>query len=187
MKKLKLTTNQKKSLLKTARLTIQHKLDKNLKEAVSVLGDSVFSEVYGLFVTLSIEGHLRGCIGYIEGVEPIRDAISRIALEAAFHDPRFSPLNFSELPEIELEVSILYPLETVTALEEIQVGRDGLVMSRGMYKGLLLPQVATEWNWEREEFLNQTCRKAGMEVHCWENGAIIQKFEADVFSEKDFK
>lgn len=187
MEKLKLTVEQKRKLLQAARFSIEGHLGIQGGTAEPSLSDKVFDEHFGLFVTLTMHGELRGCIGYVEGVKPIREAVKDMAEQAAFHDPRFYPLRKSEYDGIDVEISILYPLEEVKDLEDIQVGRDGLVMERGFNKGLLLPQVASERRWDRDRFLNETCRKAGMEPFCWENGAKIYKFEAEVFNEKDVK
>ncbi len=186
MKKLKFTREQKQKLLLTARLTIHKHLNEKFNKDFPDLSDEIFSEKYGMFVTLTIRGRLRGCIGYVEGIKPIREAVKDLALQSAFKDPRFYPLTLEEFKNIMIEISILYPLEEVKNIEEIEVGKHGIVMERGYSKGLLLPQVATEYGWNREEFLNQTCRKAGMEAFCWENGAKVYKFEAEVFGEEDF-
>lgn len=187
MEKLKLTDEQKVRLLKTARFCIQRQLSGKTDEPIPELKDPVFGEKYGIFVTLTMNEDLRGCIGYVEGVKPLREAVKDMAIQAAFHDPRFYPLSKEEYPSLDVEISILYPVEAVKNFSEIQVGRDGLIMERGYSKGLLLPQVATEYGWSREEFMNQTCRKAGMESFCWENGAKVSKFEAEVFNEKELK
>lgn len=183
--KLKLTKEQKKKLIETARLTIKKSLYEKIDENFPDLSDDIFGESYGMFVTLTIRGRLRGCIGYLEGIKPLREAVKDLAIQSAFKDPRFYPLTKEEFKHIKIEISILYPLEEVKDINEIEVGKHGIVMERGFNKGLLLPQVATEYGWTREEFLNQTCRKAGMETYCWENGAKIFKFEAEVFGEED--
>ncbi len=185
MKKIKLNDNQKKELLKVARMTIERMLTGKESPDIPSLSDEVFSQNYGIFVCLKVNNGLRGCIGNIEGVKSIRDSIKEMAIESAFRDPRFPPLAKNELDKIEIEVSILYPLEEVKDYSKIEPGKHGLVMERGYQKGLLLPQVATENNWDREEFMNQTCRKAGMENYCWENDAKVFKFEAVVFNEKE--
>jgi AmmeMemoRadiSam system protein A len=185
MDKIKLSKEQKIKLLKTVRATIEQKLFGSPKTEFPDLSGDIFSRNFGLFVTLTTNGHLRGCIGYVEGIKPIREAVKDMAIQAAFHDPRFYPLKEDEYTELEIEISILYPLEKIKDINQIEVGRDGLVMERGFHKGLLLPQVATEHNWDRERFLNETCRKAGLESFAWENGAIIYKFEAEVFNEKE--
>ncbi len=184
MSKIRLDEKQKNQLLQAVRESILAELECRDYDAALTLTDPIFSEQYGIFVTLTIHSHLRGCIGFIEGVKPLSEAVQEMALQAAFHDPRFYPLSLKEFGEIEVEISILYPLEDVADPAQVEVGRHGLVMERGYHRGLLLPQVAVEQGWDRERFLNETCRKAGMEAFCWENGAKIQKFEAEVFGEK---
>lgn len=139
----------------------------------------------GAFVTLkTIEGDLRGCIGSIRAVEPLYRAIISGAVNAAFRDPRFYPVRKDELDRLVIEISVLGPIEAVQAHEEILVGRDGLIISRGRYAGLLLPQVATEYGWDRQTFLEQTCVKAGLPRHAWkEQGTRIERFAAEIFGE----
>ncbi len=183
MKKLKLSGEQKNKMLRVVREVIKSELSGNREFYNTKLDDEIFNERYGLFVTLKIDGNLRGCIGYVEGIKALKEAVPDMARQAAFHDPRFYPLKQEEFDKISVEISVLYPLEQVFDINEIEVGRDGLVMERGFYKGLLLPQVATEYHWDRERFLNETCRKAGMESYCWENKAKIFRFEAEVFGD----
>ncbi len=114
------------------------------------------------FVTLKKAGQLRGCIGYIEPHAPLIEAVADNAQSAALRDPRFAPVTPEELPDISIEVSALTPLEPVADVEEIEIGRHGLVISQGPNHGLLLPQVPVEWGWDREEFLEHTCLKAGL-------------------------
>jgi AmmeMemoRadiSam system protein A len=185
MEKLKLTEEQKKTLLKTVRATIERELKQPTPSPMPSMEDEVFSGKFGLFVTLTIQGNLRGCIGYVEGVKPIREAVEDMAIQAAFHDPRFYPLAQKEYSGLDIEISILYPVEEVADLESIQVGRDGLIMEKGYRRGLLLPQVAAEYGWDRTRFLNETCRKAGLEPFAWENGAKVYKFEAEIFNEEE--
>ena len=143
-------------------------------------------ELRGAFVTLKKAGQLRGCIGYIEPRSPLIEAVADNAKSAALHDPRFTPVTPEELPDISIEISALTPLEPVTDVEEIEVGRHGLVISWGPYRGLLLPQVPTEWGWDREEFLQQTCRKAGLPPEAWrQDDTELLCFEAEVFSEEE--
>ncbi|MDD3803254.1 MAG: AmmeMemoRadiSam system protein A [bacterium] len=140
----------------------------------------------GCFVTLKINGDLRGCIGYIEGVEPVKDAVIRMAREAAFNDPRFPSLSESELDKIEIEISILTPLERVSDTNDIQVPGDGIFIRKNFNSGLLLPQVAEKWGYNREQFLAQTCIKAGLDRKCHISPDVkIYKFKADIFSEKE--
>jgi AmmeMemoRadiSam system protein A len=103
---------------------------------------------------------------------------------AALHDPRFPAVTSQEIPELSLEISVLSPL-TEIAPEKIEIGRHGLLISRGAQHGLLLPQVAVEWNWNREQFLEETCLKAGLPPDAWQHGARIQAFTAQVFEETD--
>ncbi len=147
--------------------------------------DPQLLEPRGAFVTLKKAGQLRGCIGYIEPRVPLIEAVADNAESAALHDPRFTPVTSEELPDIELEISALTPLVPVTDVEEIEVGRHGLVISRGPYRGLLLPQVPVEWGWDREEFLEHTCLKAGLPADAWRReDAELVSFEAEVFSEE---
>lgn len=139
----------------------------------------------GAFVSLHThEGDLRGCIGSIHPVAPLCHAVSSNAVNAAFRDPRFYPLRREELERVHIEISVLSPIEVVTDPETIEVGRDGLIISRGGHVGLLLPQVATEYAWDRETFLAQTCVKAGLSPDSWRRpDCRIERFSAEVFGE----
>jgi AmmeMemoRadiSam system protein A len=138
----------------------------------------------GAFVTLRKGKRLRGCIGYVEAVRPLYTTVRECAVAAALHDPRFCPVAPQEIPELSLEISVLSPLAEITP-EKIEIGRHGLLISRGAQRGLLLPQVAVEWNWDREELLEETCLKAGLPPDAWRLGATIQAFTAQVFEEPD--
>jgi AmmeMemoRadiSam system protein A len=135
----------------------------------------------GAFVTIHVGGSLRGCIGHLEREEAIAVVVARSAVSACSADPRFLPVAPHELPDVTVEISVLGDLERVSALEEIVIGRDGLVVEQGWHRGLLLPRVAVEWGWDRETFIAQTCRKAGLQPDAWKNGASIWRFEAEVF------
>ena len=139
----------------------------------------------GVFVTLKRRGELRGCIGTLQCQAGLAQEVARTARESATQDPRFPPVSMEEIPELSLEVSVLGPLEEIdpTAEGAIVVGRHGLVVQHGIRRGLLLPQVATEWGWTVEQFLRQTCRKAGLPDDAWQHGARVFRFEADVFGE----
>jgi AmmeMemoRadiSam system protein A len=139
----------------------------------------------GAFVTIHNDGELRGCIGHIEADRPLARVVADCAVAACSSDPRFPAVTSGELSHLELEVSVLGPLEPVNDLEEIAIGRHGLVVEMGWHRGLLLPQVATEWNWDRLKFLEQTCHKAGLPRDAWKNGAKVWRFDAEVFSETD--
>ena len=136
------------------------------------------------FVTLhKRSGELRGCIGHLEPDQLLPDVVAQCAVAACSADPRFPAVALAELADLAIEVSLLGPLEAIAGAEEIEIGRHGLVIEKGWRRGLLLPQVATEWKWDREQFLAQTCRKAGLPLDAWMHGATIWRFEAEVFGE----
>jgi uncharacterized protein len=183
---IELTKSQQERLLALARNTIADSLKIAGAREAPELGDEIFREKCGAFVTLHIRGRLRGCIGYIQGVRPIPDAIREMAMASAFKDPRFPPLRAEEYNDIDIEISVLSPIEPVTNVKDIVVGRDGLIISRGFNTGLLLPQVPTEQGWDLETFLTQTCYKAGLPGSAWQQkGTKIEKFSAQVFGEKE--
>ena len=136
----------------------------------------------GAFVTLKLGGRLRGCIGNVVGNGPLVDTIARMAQAAAFEDPRFAPVTAAEFPELEIEVSVMGPLTPCPDPELIEIGRHGLYIRKSMHSGLLLPQVASEWGWDRETFLDQTCVKAGLPKGSWRKSKTeIWWFEAVIF------
>jgi AmmeMemoRadiSam system protein A len=137
----------------------------------------------GAFVTLHIGTELRGCIGHIEGDDLLPRIVARCAVAACSADPRFAAVGVSELDTVTIELSILGPLEPIGGVDDVELGRHGLVVERGHSRGLLLPQVAIEWKWNREQFLEHTCRKAGLPRDAWANGAMLWRFEAEVFRE----
>ena len=137
----------------------------------------------GVFVTLHSRGDLRGCIGHIEADISLGDVIARCAVSACSADPRFRPVSRAELQEIDIELSLLGPLEPIAGPNEIEIGRHGLLIEQDRRRGLLLPQVATEWKWDAPTFLIQTCRKAGLPPDAWKTGAMLWRFEAEVFGE----
>jgi len=142
----------------------------------------------GVFVTLKNRGVLRGCIGYILPIKPLYIATAEVAGEAATNDPRFSPVRPEEFDDLEFEISVLTPLEKVQDINEIEVGKHGLLIRMGYYQGVLLPQVPVEYGWDRYEFLDNTCLKAGLSPGCWkEPGVEIYKFSAYVFTDKDLR
>jgi AmmeMemoRadiSam system protein A len=181
-----LNQEQRKQLLQIARDAIAAVLDGRRPELDLDSLDEDLRRPAGAFVTLRTkDGHdLRGCIGSIHAVAPLAQSVLSNAVNAAFQDPRFFPLRREELKDVELEISVMSPIETVRDIEEIEVGRDGLIISRGGRAGLLLPQVATEYGWDRETFLGQTCVKAGLPPDAWYSGQCrIERFSAEVFSE----
>lgn len=178
------TDDEKRVLLGIARDSIARRL--GLPRADSHPVTPPMQEKSGVFVSLHSKGKLRGCIGTIEGTRPLHDEVTELALEAAFGDRRFSPLTAEEFAEIDIEISVLTKLRTVRDINEIEVGKHGLYIRKGLFSGLLLPQVATQYNWDRETFLEQTCWKASLPQGAWKEGADIYIFGADVFGEKDF-
>lgn len=143
----------------------------------------VLMQLAGAFVTLHNHGELRGCIGHVEPNQPLGTVVPRCAIAAGTTDPRFPPITPTELEQLDIEISLLGPLEPIAGPEEIEIGRHGLVVEIGWQRGLLLPQVATEWRWDAETFLAQTCHKAGLARDAWKQGAKIWRFEAEVFGE----
>ncbi|MDY6933266.1 MAG: AmmeMemoRadiSam system protein B [Spirochaetota bacterium] len=181
-----LTDKDKRYLLYIARKNIESVLHKN--KNLEIQSDNVPKNCRnetGVFVTLKKKGNLRGCIGYVLGIKPLNKAVIENSYNAAFRDPRFSPLDKAEFNDIEIEISVLTKPQIVESIDEIKVGRDGLIIEKGHRKGLLLPQVPVEWNWNREEFLIHTCRKSGLPDYAWKYGAQIYRFQAIVFSEGD--
>lgn len=137
----------------------------------------------GVFVTLRVAGRLRGCIGVIEARQALGAAVRDCAIAAATEDPRFPPVGPPDLADLEIEISVLEEPREVRDAAEIVPGRDGLIVTQGSRRGLLLPQVATEHAWGREEFLEQTCRKAGLAPDAWRSGARIEVFTAQVLKD----
>lgn len=147
-----------------------------------------FETACGVFVTLRIQADLRGCIGYVEPRLPLRQAVEEVARKAAFEDPRFLPLTREELGRTEIEISILSPLEEVKEISAIEVGRDGIVVDAGHTRGLLLPQVAVEYGWDRGQFLSHTCQKAALPPDAWKRPHVkIYRFSTFVFSDAGFE
>lgn len=134
------------------------------------------------FVTLHSGGRLRGCIGHLQTDLALPVVVAKCAVAAANDDPRFLPVTLTEAADLEIEISVLGPLELVKTLEDIRIGQHGLVVERGWHRGLLLPQVATEWNWDARAFVAHTCEKAGLPPTAWpDGGATLWRFEAEVF------
>jgi AmmeMemoRadiSam system protein A len=140
------------------------------------------AEARGAFTTLHIDGKLRGCVGYVVPLYPLYRTVAETAVAAAFQDDRFPPVTKAEAPLLQIEISVLSPLKPIKP-EEIVLGVHGLVVNRGSFRGLLLPQVPMEWGWDRDTFIAQTCRKAGLPPDAWKMGATLEAFTAEVFSE----
>ena len=142
-------------------------------------------DAFGVFVTLLHRGDLRGCLGALDCRDRVVESIARLAAAVAHEDPRFRPLQLEELPHTTVDLSLLTPPEPVVDHLTIEIGRHGLIVEHGSRRGLLLPQVAPEYGWDRETFLSHTCAKAGLPSSAWRApGASIYRFEAEVFGEK---
>jgi len=136
----------------------------------------------GAFVTLKKHGELRGCIGYTKPILPVHETVRNVAIQSAFNDPRFPEVEKNEWKDIDIEVSVLTPMKKIKNIDEIQVGVHGLYIEQGLRSGLLLPQVATEYEWDRETFLEFTCLKAGLQRDAWKSKGInICIFSAEIF------
>lgn len=142
------------------------------------------AEPRGAFTTIYCRGDLRGCVGYVLPVYPLYQTVAETARSAALEDTRFWPVTREELPAIEVSLSILSLPQPIQA-EAVEVGRHGLLISQGTHRGLLLPQVPEEHGWDRITFLEQTCRKAGLDVNAWRKGAKVEAFTAEVFGDRE--
>ena len=179
-----LTDIQKRTLLVLVRETIKaHLSGEPLPQLPKAEG--VFAEEAGAFVTLHKRGRLRGCIGNMVGYGPLVKTVQEMAIASATEDPRFPPVRLDEMGEIDIEISVLSPMKKITDVNEIKIGVHGIMMTQGYRRGVLLPQVATEQRWEREEFLENTCHKAGLAGDAWKDKkTTIEIFSAEVFGEK---
>ncbi|OGP62527.1 MAG: AMMECR1 domain-containing protein [Deltaproteobacteria bacterium RBG_13_53_10] len=178
---LGLSEDEKKTLHHIAKTVIESKARGKPIPEFKIDGPHL-KENRGAFVTLNKKGQLRGCIGYIEGHGPLHQTIEEMAEAAAFRDPRFMPVAEKEVPELDIEISVLTPLKRVTEINEIEVGTHGIYIKKGWYSGLLLPQVATEYGWDRKTFLENTCQKAGLAPDTWrDKDTEIYIFSADIF------
>lgn len=176
-----LSQAEKEQLHQIARDTIRARLENKALPPLRAETPTL-KEKRGAFVTLHKNGALRGCIGNMVGRFPLAETIQKMALAAAFEDPRFPPLQASEFPELDIEISVLSPLRQVQSADAIEVGTHGIYLTRGPYSGVLLPQVASEQKWDRMTFLQQTCRKAGLPPDAWKDANTdIYVFSADIF------
>jgi uncharacterized protein (TIGR00296 family) len=184
---LLLTDDEGTMAVRSARAAIEYKIARRPKPSIALT--PVFGEKRGVFVTLTRNGSLRGCIGFPYPVMPLGDALTHAAEAAALEDPRFPPVTKDELSSISLEVTILTvpePLEGQPAgrPEQVKVGKHGLIVRGLGTSGLLLPQVATDYGWDAKTFLDQTCQKAGLTGSCWTSKNVeVLTFEGQIFSE----
>lgn len=178
---LGLSDEEKEILQKIARSSIESKLLGKKFPEIEITSETL-KEKRGAFVTLQKHGNLRGCIGYIRAQRPLHETIREMALAAAFQDNRFNPVTKDELKDLEIEISVLTPLRKIDNIEEIEVGKHGIYIIKGFYSGILLPQVATEYGWDRKTFLEHTCTKAGLPNDAWkEKDTEIYIYSADIF------
>jgi|SRR5271165_1346543 len=177
------SATERELLLRLAHDSIQTALEGRGRELDLTPPSPHLAEPRGAFTTLHLQGKLRGCIGYILPVESLYKTVADTARAAAFEDPRFEPVTLADAPELKVEISVLSQPRPIPP-DELTVGRHGLIVSQGSHRGLLLPQVPTAWDWDRETFLAQTCLKAGLPPDAWQHGAQLQGFTAEVFGEE---
>jgi AmmeMemoRadiSam system protein A len=175
------TADERLLLLRLAHDSIQSALEK--REISFDPPTPHLAEPRGVFTSLHLQGELRGCVGYVFPVDSVYRAVAETARAAAFEDSRFAPVTAEQATHLEIELSILSPPQSI-ALEAIEIGRHGLLITMHGHRGLLLPQVPVEHGWNPETFLEQTCRKAGLPMDAWKHGAKIETFTAEVFGQK---
>lgn len=178
-----LTKEERRELLNIARASVSSYLNDSGADICSTLDG--LQRKGGVFVTIHKHGNLRGCIGIFASDKPLYKTIAEMAAKAAFKDPRFSPLSDDELKEIDFEISVLSPLKEINDINEIEIGRHGIYITKGASSGVLLPQVAIEQDWDLETFLSHTCIKAGLPIDEWQRDVKIEIFSAQIFSEKE--
>ena len=180
---MELTDQEKNTLLDIAKNAIAAKINHRETPELNIDSDNLRLK-RGAFVTLKKQGRLRGCIGYIKAYKPLWKTVQEMAVAAAFHDPRFPSLRAEEIQQLTFEISVLSPLKRIADVNDIEVGRHGLYIIRRHHSGLLLPQVATEYKWDRETFLEETCHKAGLPPDAWKDKETeIYIFSADYFGD----
>lgn len=178
-----LNAHEKQVLLAIARQAIIHGV-RTGQEYIEPREEKVLNQRNGCFVTIKQNGQLRGCIGNFQSELPLFKEVAQMAQASAAKDPRFYPLKEQDLDNFTLEISVLSPLHKIEDIEDIEVGKHGIYIEKSFYRGVLLPQVATEHNWDRQTFLKQTCIKAGLPTDAWKaEDADIYVFSAQVFGE----
>jgi AmmeMemoRadiSam system protein A len=183
---LNLTREDKHTLLKIARSAIRSVLEGKPLPVLEIQNE-LLNRHSGVFVTLRIGEDLRGCIGYVEPVFPLTQATQTVAVKAAMEDPRFMPVKLSDLNKITIEISVLSELSDLQDVDKIEIGKHGLVIDSGYQRGLLLPQVATEYGWDQKQFLKHTALKAGLPPDAWKHKEVrIFTFTVEKFEESEF-
>ena len=181
---MELTNDEKELLLIAARQSILSAFDEAEKPEINYTAYPLLKQKMGAFVTLKIDEDLRGCIGYIIAIKPLFETVYETARAAAFNDPRFKELTREEFDKIKIEISVLSLFEPIKSYDEIELGKHGLLMEEGG-RAVLLPQVATENNYTREQFLTALCHKAGLYGEYWKETKLkLKVFTATIFSEK---
>ena len=181
---MELTNDEKKLLLKAARQSILSAFGEAEKPEINYTAYPLLKQKMGAFVTIKIDEELRGCIGYIIAIKALFDTVCETARAAAFNDPRFKELTREEFDKIKIEISVLSLFEPIKSYDEIELGKHGLLMEEGG-RAVLLPQVATENNYTREQFLTALCHKAGLYGEYWKETKLkLKVFTATIFSEK---
>jgi AmmeMemoRadiSam system protein A len=176
-----LTKDDKATLYAIARTAIECAAVGKKPPALEIKSD-ILKESRGAFVSLHRHGNLRGCIGHIQPTKPLYRTVQDMAIAAAFQDPRFEPVSSGEIDELDIEISVLTPMKKIENIQEIEIGKHGLYMVKNIYHGLLLPQVATNYGWNKKTFLEHTCMKAGLPQDAWtDRDTEIYIFSADIF------
>ncbi len=183
---MELQEKDKQWLLKLSRATLNGLYDCTRKPSLENVDiPEATQEKRGAFVTLKKNGQLRGCIGYVEEVMPLYKAVMENTVNAAQKDPRFPPVKKDEAENIIIEISAMTPLQEISGVDEIKIGKHGLLIEKDFFRGLLLPQVAVEHQFDAQMFLQQTCIKAGLPPDAWQDDDTrILAFSAEVFSEE---
>lgn len=177
-----LTKKEQRELLKIARETIISHVTTGKVPVVAPASAGLHLHS-GCFVTIKQKGELRGCIGNFVSEQPLYQLVQEMAVSAATRDPRFYPMKTPDLADFTLDISVLSPLQLIASIEDIKVGKHGIYIVKGSYRGVLLPQVATEYGWNRDQFLRHTCIKAGLPEDAWQGECEIFIFSAQVFGD----
>jgi AmmeMemoRadiSam system protein A len=182
-----LNNTDKTALLKLARTTLEAYFSKTKTPACDAGSEALWAQK-GAFVSLHRGADLRGCIGQLYADRELFRIVQHCTISAAVQDNRFLPVTQEEIKDLNIEISVLSPFRCIQNIEDIEVGKHGLYLVQGDFRGLLLPQVATQYGWDRETFLAQTCRKSGLPVSAWKDPrTMIYIFEAEVFSESELQ
>lgn len=178
--------DERRQLLNIARESIVAMVSTATVRPLEVKSEKLHQKL-GCFVTIKMSGKLRGCIGNFISEKPLYLLVQEMAIAAATKDPRFYPMKKADLEHFTIEISVLSPRQKISSLEEIHVGTHGIYLERNFHRGVLLPQVATEYGWDRDMFLQQTSLKAGMGKDDWKENTEIYIFSAEVFNEDEVK